>query len=262
MSNDLFSSKRQNGNPADLERSVFKAVLTIIVVVVSFLGAQFAGIVLLVSLLSGAGLDSEQIQTLFTDNSWVQFLAILIVEIITVGLVYAYFKLANRDILSYLKLRNKPGVKVFSTVALSYGLYFIVFIAIATLADTFVSSLDTDQMQQIGFENTKGWDYLAVFGALVILPPIAEEIVFRGVLYQKLKQYSSLVPAIVLTSVVFGLAHLEFLSDAPLNWIAALDTFVFSLFLIGVYIRTKSLWAPIMLHALKNGIAFVFLFLI
>ncbi len=62
-------------------------------------------------------------------------------------------------------------------------------------------------------------------------------------------------------ALFFGAAHLEIIGDNPLNWIAAIDTFVLSIFLIGILHRTKSLWSAILLHAIKNTVAFVFLFI-
>lgn len=260
MSKDLFSNSAI-GAP-DNRPQVLKIVATIIAVAVGFLAAQFMGAVLVVSAMSATGMTSDQIQNTFSDNSWVQFAVILIIEILTAGLVYWYLKITNRRFLAYLRLDNKLTKKLLGSVVATYLLYFPVFIAVATLASRFIPTLDTEQMQQIGFENTSGIDYLAVFMSLAVLPPLVEEIVFRGVLYQKLKQYSSVLPAVLITSIVFGLAHLEFFGDGPLNWIAALDTFVFSLFLTGLYVKTGSLWAPIFLHALKNSIAFTFLFLL
>jgi len=261
MSKDLSSSIQEEESKAPKKAHIGKAILTIVTVLFSFLAAQFIGIVLFVSALSAFGKNTDQIQSLLTDNAWAQFGAILIIEILTVGLVYFYLKITKRNVISYLKLR-KPPMNIFGITGLFYVAYFVAFIILATLASRLAPALDTEQMQQIGFENTNGIDYIAVFIALAVLPPIAEEIVFRGVLFQKLKQYTALIPAAIATSVLFGIAHLEFFSDASLNWIAALDTFIFSFFLIGLYVKTKSLWAPILLHALKNSVAFTFLFLL
>jgi len=260
MSKDSSSSNQEEKSKAPKKAHIGKAILTVIAVLFSFLAAQFIGIVLFVSVLSAFGKNTDQIQAILTDNAWAQFGAILLIEILTVGLVYFYLKITKRNIISYLKLR-KPALSIFGLTGLFYIGYFFAFVILAAVASNLAPALDTEQMQQIGFENTSGIDYIAVFIALAVLPPIAEEIVFRGVLFQKLKQYTALIPAAVVTSVLFGIAHLEFFSDASLNWIAALDTFIFSFFLVGLYVKTKSLWAPILLHALKNSVAFVFLFL-
>ena len=135
---------------------------------------------------------------------------------------------------------------------------------IYTVGTLLVPSLDVFQQQQLEFDNNtvQGARLLVVFITLVIIPPITEEIVFRGFLYNSLKKVTMKRVAVVITSILFAAAHLEFFGENPLNFIAAIDTFVLSLFLIWVYEKTENLWAPIMLHALKNAIAFVVLFLI
>ena len=69
------------------------------------------------------------------------------------------------------------------------------------------------------------------------------------------------VPAAIITSILFGAAHLQFGSDKPLLWIAAMDTFALSMVLVWMRVKTQNLWAPITLHMLKNTVAFVLLFI-
>jgi membrane protease YdiL (CAAX protease family) len=99
------------------------------------------------------------------------------------------------------------------------------------------------------------------FISLVILPPLVEETLMRGYLYGSLRKNMSKIGAALVTSIIFASAHLEFGSGAPLLWIAALDTFVLSLFLVYLREKTGSLWAGMLVHALKNGIAFASLFI-
>jgi len=60
----------------------------------------------------------------------------------------------------------------------------------------------------------------------------------------------------MVTSLVFGLAHLEFGSGGPLVWAAAIDTFLLSIILVYLRERTGALYAGILLHMLNNFIAF------
>jgi membrane protease YdiL (CAAX protease family) len=83
----------------------------------------------------------------------------------------------------------------------------------------------------------------------------------RGYLYGSLRKAFSKLNAALITSVIFASAHLEFGSGAPLLWIAALDTFVLSLFLVGLHEKTGSLWAGMLVHGAKNAIAFAALFI-
>lgn len=84
----------------------------------------------------------------------------------------------------------------------------------------------------------------------------------RGFLYTTLKKALKPIWAVLLTSALFAAAHLSEGGSSGLLWIGALDTFVLSLVLIYLREKTGGLWASITLHAIKNGIAFVTLFLL
>ena len=94
--------------------------------------------------------------------------------------------------------------------------------------------------------NAKSWwmqIYLGVFA--VVLAPVAEEFIFRGVLYPFVKQAGSPRWAFLGVNALFALIHLDAETLVPL--------FAFALALTWLYERTGSLWAPISAHALFNA---------
>jgi len=155
-----------------------------------------------------------------------------------------------------------PTIKDVGMAIVGFGVYFLMYLLIATAAKLIFPGLNFEQEQQIGFETARAnWELILVFFSLVIMPPLVEEILARGFLYTGLKTKWPKWAAVVVTSVMFAMAHLQFGSGAPLLWVAAIDTFTLSLVLI--YLREKSgnLGAPIVLHMLKNGLAFALLFI-
>jgi membrane protease YdiL (CAAX protease family) len=139
--------------------------------------------------------------------------------------------------------------------------YFVLYLLSVGLISHFVPGLNVNQQQQIGFNNVHGAAPLVMtFISLVVLPPLAEEIMVRGFLYSSLKKALPTASAVIVTSALFASAHLPEGGAAGPLYIAALDTFVLSLVLIYLREKTGSLWASITLHAIKNGIAFVALF--
>jgi len=147
---------------------------------------------------------------------------------------------------------------------LAFGAYFLVYGILLSLATTLVPSLDLNQKQELGFDaqqNLAG--LIMVFLALVVLAPLTEEVLFRGFILQGLRSRWAFLPSALLTSVVFGTAHLMGGSQgAALLWVAGLDTLVLSMVLCYLREKTGGLWAGIGLHALKNSIAFVALFVL
>ncbi len=80
--------------------------------------------------------------------------------------------------------------------------------------------------------------------ATVVIAPLCEEIVFRGLVYRGLKRGMPTVAAALITSAVFGILH------GTIVWFVY--TFLLSLVLITMYEYAKSLWAPILTHTAFN----------
>jgi membrane protease YdiL (CAAX protease family) len=239
-----------------------KVLLLVFGTIGIFFVGQIIGIYLLIALLSVFGKNSTQIESLLSDNSVMQFVTIFLIEIITLGLLWWLHKFRKQPFLKSVGLDSRPGLRHLGYAAFTYFVYFITLLATVAVATKFIPSIDVNQQQQLGFEAAQGGELVFVFLTLVVLPPIAEEILFRGFLFKRLHNQVGVYIAAFITSVIFALAHTEFLGDNPLNWIAAIDTFVLSFFLIVLLVKTKSLWSSIFLHGIKNLIAFVFLFLL
>jgi hypothetical protein len=188
-----------------------------------------------------------------------QFAYILAAEAFAVGALYLFLRLYKRDL-------GSIGLKRPRWLDPLYGLsavpvYFILYILSVGLVSHFVSGFNVSQQQQLGFTSVHGAVQLTLtFISLVVLPPLAEEIMVRGFLYSSLKKAMPTVGAVVVTSAIFASAHLPEGGAAGPLYIAALDTFVLSLVLIYLREKTGSLWASITLHAIKNGVAFMALF--
>jgi len=90
--------------------------------------------------------------------------------------------------------------------------------------------------------------------AAILLAPVAEEILFRGILYPAVKQVG--YPRIALwgAALLFAAVHANLVTFVPLT--------VLALVLTALYERTNNLLAPIIAHALFNALNFVTLFLI
>lgn len=81
--------------------------------------------------------------------------------------------------------------------------------------------------------------------AAVIIAPIAEELLFRGLFYRFLKSRMSARNAMIISSVCFGALHYNALSFLPLVF--------FGMVLTRAYEHTGNLKVPILMHALFNA---------
>jgi len=94
-------------------------------------------------------------------------------------------------------------------------------------------------------EHRPGWLW---YGALVTClgAPLMEELFFRGMLFPALRAKCSFGWAAVLSGVLFGALHG--------NWVALLPITVLGVLLAYLYERTGTLLASLLVHALHNGI--------
>lgn len=86
-----------------------------------------------------------------------------------------------------------------------------------------------------------------LFLTIVVIAPIVEEIIFRGVLYNLLSDRMSLVAAAIASSIVFGLMHgAQFFQASVTGFVLAY-----------IYQVTGDLKMAISAHAFNNGIVFI-----
>lgn len=141
--------------------------------------------------------------------------------------------------------------------------YLLVFVAASSLLTALFPHFNINQQQEIGFTNVHGSAALVLtFISLVVLPPIAEEIVMRGFIYTSLRKIMKPLGALLITSAIFAAAHLPEGGAAGPLWIGAVDTFILSIFLCILREKTGRLAPGMLTHALKNAIAFFYLFIL
>jgi len=133
-------------------------------------------------------------------------------------------------------------------------IYFILSSVLILLATQILPWFDVNQAQDTGFNQVNSnFEIILAFISLVLIAPIAEEILFRGYLFGKLKKYMPIWFAAVITSVTFGFVHGA--------WNLAIDTFALSLILCTLREMTGSIWSSVLLHMAKNAVAFYILFI-
>lgn len=92
-----------------------------------------------------------------------------------------------------------------------------------------------------------GWTILM----LVVMAPIFEELLCRGVVLGSLRARYGVTVAWIVSSLFFGVLHVQ-----PAQVVSAS---VIGLILGFVYLSTESLWSVMILHALNNAVAYLML---
>lgn len=87
-----------------------------------------------------------------------------------------------------------------------------------------------------------------LFG-MAVVPALAEEIIFRGIIGRGLKARYGLISGIVMTSILFGMAHMH-----PAH---AVSVIPLGIVMHVLYVATRSFWAPVLFHFCNNAFAVV-----
>lgn len=134
---------------------------------------------------------------------------------------------------------------------------YIVYIFIANIVTRIFSIFpwfQADQAQETGFGYfvTTSDRIFAMF-AIILIAPIAEEIIMRGWAYGKLRNKLKAPIAILLVSILFGLLHGQ--------WNVGVTVFVLSVILCSLREITGTIWSGLLLHIISNSIAFYLLYI-
>ncbi len=186
------------------------------------------------------------------DNKNYQLFVTILVGTIMLFLLLAAYK-------NIIKFRWKalgfawPERKYYLWIIPAFVVYVALTFTLNALATLFVSSFNGTQAQDVGFQAASSYELLAAFVALVILTPLFEETILRGILFRGLRRSVGFWVSALFTSIVFAAAHGQ--------WNVGLDTFALSLVMCYLVEKSDSLVPAIMLHTIKNGLAFTAVFL-
>jgi hypothetical protein len=267
MLSDSFNARAaaggggNSGHPPAVPPVPWNPWLGVVFAVVVYYASQFVAGLLVSVYPAVRHWPQTMIQSWVSDSVWAQFFFILLAEASVIGAIYWFLRRYKSGLALIGLRRPRPSDILYGILAVPA--YFLLYALTVGVVSYFVPGLNVDQQQQIGFNDVHGQAALALtFISLVVLPPLAEEIMVRGFLYSTLKKAMRPLGAVLLTSALFAAAHLPEGGAAGPLYIAALDTFILSLVLIYLREQTGGLWASIVLHASKNGIAFVLLFVL
>ena len=88
---------------------------------------------------------------------------------------------------------------------------------------------------------------IVAFISAAIISPIYEEIFYRGFLYRWLRTRFGLIAALILSSLIFTIVHIPTYNFMPVNFLSGV---IFA----WAYERTSSVWPPVIIHGLTNGL--------
>lgn len=228
-------------------KPVREAVASIFWPLAIFVVAQILAILILAPLLPGF---TDENQSASITEAFIYSVSF---QLLALALLAIYMKYKNKK-LSWLGI-GKLKLGQLKPILPAAGVYIVATIASFIVIGLLAPSANLDQEQDVGFEAASSApEILLAFVALVIITPITEEVLIRGFMFKGLNRVMNFYGAAIISAAIFALLH------AQLN--VGIDTFILGLALAWLVYKTGSLWPAIILHMLKNMVAFSFLFLL
>ena len=209
-------------------------VLYFVIYIISTVISSFT-YALVYSIKNAGKVDQSQVNAMVLKN---QFLIAAIGGIIALGIFVLMFRKKEMNLFQRCKF-TKINLKNSSIIILSsLGLALFSCSLVNLLMSKFPSYSETSKA--ISSNNT------SVIGviSMILIIPIIEEILFRGLIFNELKKHLNIVVAIILQAVIFAASHG--------NMLQGIYTFIMAVVLAVVYSKTKSIVAPILFHMTYN----------
>lgn len=212
---------------------------------VSFVGSFIFGIVVSAQVFAQGVTDAAEaealmLQKMADSNMLMLITAFATITTLIVGALWFKRHRPQND----LSLKTVCNVKLLASMCMmGIALQLLISMCLKAVYPMLPQTL-TDQYNELMETLIGGNVWLSLF-VTVILAPLAEELLFRGVTLRKAAKIMPFMAANVLQAVLFGVYHM--------NLIQGIYAFVLGLLLGYVAEYFHSIWASILLHAFVNG---------
>jgi len=169
------------------------------------------------------------------------------------GNAFVFNALLNHKQITYKNLFHKSSNSLSATIGLLILPIAMVVPALILTDIAMMSVVETlfpmSRAQELMFERMMSPD-IGMILMVCFLAPFLEEMLFRGIILRSFAHQYSTKNAIILSSLLFGAAHLNIY-----QFVGATFT---GLLLGWLYVRTHSIWPCIILHAFYNSSCMIF----
>lgn len=200
-----------------------------------FLQAIFGGILGVAIAIIYSGNSVSVIQNIIMRYIFVSVVVAALVSIMIYFFILKGKGVSFKERCEFHKVKSKDTLSII-LLALSLGALSTSFIVLTQ--NTFKSYQEVSKNMAVGMESILG------IIAVIILIPIFEEILFRGLIFNELKNNVNIIISVVLQAAIFAIAHG--------NIAQAIYAFFLGLMASLIYIWTKSIVSNMLLHITFN----------
>lgn len=174
---------------------------------------------------------------------WATFANALIFYAIVLAIVLAIARGFDRDLLGLRAPERRLRAGALAAAAL-----VAIFVVAAILAQ-FLDAGDEQGLVPKAWDSSRAAPFIANAIAVAVVAPFVEELLYRGLGYGLLTPFVSVLPAILITGVAFGLGHGLVLGLPVLAF--------FGITLAWLRWQTGSVYPGMIVHGCFNGLALI-----
>lgn len=200
-------------------------------------------------LLMGSSFQPQKIAGRMQSNSANLILVALCNLVLIAGMGTAYYFIRKHKTDPLTKPKKNLGPKIVSMLVV-FGLFsqYVCNIFLTLMMQFFPDLYKNYEKTVSGFDFgvLPWWALIFIVG---IWSPMAEELVFRGMVYRTLRKGFGFAFSAILSAVIFGVYHMDV--------VQGLYAAAFGVVLAIVYEKTHSIWGSYVLHAAFNTLNYV-----
>lgn len=226
---------------------MYIGIAFVVQIIVSIIGATIVSVNYFAnnqSAIQNSGLDQTAAITneLMSNMNYI----LLTSSITTIVLFILIYKLRKKNISEELlfKATNKLNYLIALLLGVSVWIFNTGFVSLLSEGELFKNSFKAleESLAFVGVNNV-------ILSILVvgIVAPFAEELLFRGIIYNKLIKNISIRGTIIIQGILFGVYHMNLVQGLY----ASLLGIVFGY----VTFKTKSIWPAIIMHMVNNTVS-------
>lgn len=228
-------------------KQIGKAICYVLLMLgVQILAAQIFGFVYSFKIgmeigLNGSNLDMQAVARdtqmfVMQHMDWI----LLIYEILTLLILFVFFKIRKKNFASEVSIKPFSNKLIFPVVLIGVcsGMFVAIGLDLLPLPKQILEAYEQSSSGLLGNQSA------VMIIATVILGPIVEEVIFRGLVLSRLRCVFPASAAVIFSSVLFGLTH------GQLLWMAY--AFLLGILLSAIAVKTGSILPSLCVHVSFN----------
>lgn len=150
----------------------------------------------------------------------------------------------------FSKLFEKDNRREILYIFMINILFAFIVVAFISSFDAFYSFLYPENIPMLDFtpEYVDSFTFILDAIASIIFAPILEELVFRGVLFNRLKIRTGVIAAMLISSTIFALGH---------EFGGIVSAFLFGMCMCIIYLKTDNILMTMSIHFINNLVAVI-----